>query len=149
MSTLKAGGVLLRRSSEGDLQCYLIHRPRHDDWSLPKGHCDAGETPQAAAERELREETGFVGRMLTPLPAYYYDLPDNSKAVVHWFAMEVVEQHQPLDDEVDRGQWCTLEQAVSLLSYPSLVSYVNAIWSQCEGLEFSNQTDNEDTTTTK
>ena len=60
-----AGAVLWRPAAAGSLLVALVHRPRYDDWSLPKGKLDAGEHPLEAAVREVREETGFpatVGR---------------------------------------------------------------------------------------
>ena len=60
-----AGGVVWRPGADGDIEVALIHRPRYDDWSLPKGKLDRGEDLLTAAVREVREETGLavvVGR---------------------------------------------------------------------------------------
>ena len=60
-----AGGVLWRTGEDGTLQTALVHRPKYDDWSLPKGKPDPGEHLLETAVREVREETGLdvlVGR---------------------------------------------------------------------------------------
>ena len=62
-----AGGVLWRTGAGGELETALVHRPKYDDWSLPKGKLDAGEHPLVAAVREVGEETGLeatVGALL-------------------------------------------------------------------------------------
>ena len=76
---LAAGGVPMRQL-DGRTQLLLIHRPRHDDWTLPKGHIEPGEHPLVAAVREVNEETGLAVRLGPPLPALAYPLPTTGRS---------------------------------------------------------------------
>ncbi len=108
-----AGGVVLR---DGDV-C-LVHRPRYDDWTLPKGKLDRGESFEDAALREVWEETGLRCRLGDELePARYRDHKGRSKLVRYW-AMEIVSDDgfEP-DDEVDELRWVPAAEAGALLSY--------------------------------
>jgi 8-oxo-dGTP diphosphatase len=67
-----AGGAIWRRSPAGDLEVVLVHRPQYDDWSLPKGKVDPGESDEQAAAREIQEETGIVPRLGPELPSTRY-----------------------------------------------------------------------------
>lgn len=120
----KAGGVLIHKV-HGEPFVYMVHRSRYNDWSLPKGHIDAGETTQQAAARELQEETGMRGRLIMELPAYEYHMPngDTSSVAMYVFAFEAVEGELDLS-EVDHGKWVTVEEAIQLCSYPSLKEYL-------------------------
>lgn len=95
----------------------VVHRPRHADWSLPKGKLDRGETFEEAALREVQEETGVVAALGEELPEVRYEVRGRPK-VVRWWRMEVVEEGPfAADDEVDELRWCTLEEARALLTY--------------------------------
>jgi 8-oxo-dGTP diphosphatase len=63
-----AGGLLLRPGSGGALEVALVHRPKYDDWSFPKGKLVAGETFEEAALREVEEETGYRARLDREIP---------------------------------------------------------------------------------
>ena len=86
-AVLAAGAVLWR--SNGDAatpEIAIIHRPRYDDWSLPKGKVDPGETEPSAAVREVREETGYSS-LLGRLPvAVSYPVEQGIKKVRYWAA---------------------------------------------------------------
>jgi 8-oxo-dGTP pyrophosphatase MutT (NUDIX family) len=114
-----AGGVVWRRPDEGSVQILLVHRPRYDDWSLPKGKCDEGETDAACALRETREETGLTCRLGSELPSTrYHDNKGRPKTVRYW-AMEPVAgdgEFTP-NAEIDEISWLPIPQAVTLLSY--------------------------------
>ena len=58
-----AGGVVVRRNADGGAEVLIVHRPRYDDWSLPKGKLDPGETHEDGALREILEETGLTCRL--------------------------------------------------------------------------------------
>ena len=112
---LAAGGVLVR----DDGRIAVIHRPRYDDWSLPKGKLDPGESFEAGAVREVLEETGVRGRIVAELePASYVDRKGRDK-VVRWYRMELA--GEPVEfapnDEVDELRWLTPDEAGGLLSY--------------------------------
>jgi 8-oxo-dGTP diphosphatase len=109
-----AGGVVWRRP-EVDLA--VIHRPRHGDWSLPKGKLDPGESWHEAALREVREETGLSCRLGEELdPVFYTDRKGRSKAVRYWL-MEALEGDFAPGDEVDELRWLPFDDAIELLTY--------------------------------
>ncbi|WP_430783991.1 NUDIX domain-containing protein [Actinoplanes sp. G11-F43] len=112
-----AGGLLLRRSGERAEVC-LVHRPRYDDWSLPKGKLRRDEEPLLAAVREVEEETGFAGIPLQRLPDCDYTLPDGRpKSVAYW--LMAVAGDGPVRDtaEVDERVWLPVDEAVARLTY--------------------------------
>ncbi len=99
-----------------------MHRPRYDDWSLPKGKLDKGESFEQAAVREIEEETGLrcsLGRELEP--ADYTDHKGRSK-IVRWYLMEPLDPadlERPFEpnDEVDEIRWATAAEALELADY--------------------------------
>jgi 8-oxo-dGTP diphosphatase len=107
-----AGGVVLR-----DGRVAVVHRPRYDDWSLPKGKLDPGESFEDAALREVEEETGLRCRLVRELPAVEYQVRGRPKLVRYW-AMEV-EDETPFvpNHEVDEVRWLEPQEALALLSY--------------------------------
>ena len=107
-----AGGVVLR-----DGQVAVVHRPRYDDWSLPKGKLDPDESFEEAALREVEEETGLRCRLVRELPTVSYDVRGRRKEVRYW-AMEV-EDEVPFvpNEEVDEVRWLDPQEALALLSY--------------------------------
>lgn len=117
-----AGGVVIRVAPDGSgsPEVLVVHRPRYDDWSFPKGKLDAGESFAAAALREVFEETALKCRMDDQLsPVRYRDARGRSKEVRYWLmAVEsgAVESRRP-DHEVDAGRWVTISEAETLLTY--------------------------------
>jgi 8-oxo-dGTP pyrophosphatase MutT (NUDIX family) len=114
-----AGGVVWRRPDEGSVQILLVHRPRYDDWSLPKGKCDEGETDAACALRETREETGLTCRLGSELPSTrYHDNKGRPKTVRYWVMEPVAGDGEFTPNaEIDEISWLPIPQAVTLLSY--------------------------------
>ena len=106
-----AGGVVVR-----DGEVLLVHRPRYDDWSLPKGKLDDGETFEEAALREVLEETGYTCVLGPWLGSTHYESRGGSKEV-RWFLMEARGDPVPHDDEVDDLRWVTPAEALEVLSY--------------------------------
>jgi 8-oxo-dGTP diphosphatase len=107
-----AGGVVVR-----DGHIVVVHRPRYDDWSLPKGKLDPGETWEQAALREVEEETALRCRLEEELEPMHYAVGDRPKTV-RWWRMSVVEDlGSELDHEVDGVRWVTAAEALVLLSY--------------------------------
>jgi 8-oxo-dGTP pyrophosphatase MutT (NUDIX family) len=107
-----AGGVVLR-----DGLVAVVHRPRYDDWSLPKGKLDPGESFEEAALREVEEETGLRCRLVRDLPTVRYDVRGRLKEVRYW-AMEVADETPFVpNEEVDEVRWLEPAEAVALLSY--------------------------------
>lgn len=113
-----AGGVILKKTPKGNLRILVAHRPDYDDWSLPKGKADAGETLEETAVREILEETGYRCRIVTRLETTRYRVGRGVKEVA-WFAM------RPLPDspgfkknpEVDKVRWLGRGEAKKLLDY--------------------------------
>src|SRR3712207_1183187 len=99
-----AGGALWRPSADGGIETAVVHRPKYDDWSLPKGKLDAGEHALAAAVREVGEETGLavvVGRRSLRTE---YEVPEGPKRVDYWLMRVVGGRFVPCD-EVDGLRW--------------------------------------------
>ena len=115
-----SGGVVWRRGAGGALELVVVHRPRYDDWSLPKGKLDAGETWEDAALREVEEEVGLRCRLGDELPPVgYRDNKGREKAVRYWL-MQPEDDSAPFtpNDEVDEMRWVEAAAAAALLSYP-------------------------------
>jgi 8-oxo-dGTP diphosphatase len=122
-----AGGVVWRLGASGDVEVLLVHRPKYDDWSLPKGKRDPGETDELCALREVEEETGLVcalGPELTET-SEYVDRKGRPK-VVRWWVMTVLEGTFVATDEVDEVRWLSLDRASRLLSYERDVAVLEA-----------------------
>jgi 8-oxo-dGTP diphosphatase len=110
-----AGGVVVR----ADGRVAVVHRPRYDDWSLPKGKLDAGEGFEAAALREVEEETGVRARIVGELPSVRYVDNKGRDKLVRWFRMELDGEPGAFasNDEVDDLRWLTPAEARALVSY--------------------------------
>ena len=112
-----SGGVVWRRGETG-VEVVVVHRPRYDDWSLPKGKLDSGETWEEAAVREVEEEIGLRCRLGKELsPTTYRDPKGRSKIVRYWLMEPIKGEFKP-HDEVDELRWLTLDEADELLTYP-------------------------------
>jgi 8-oxo-dGTP pyrophosphatase MutT (NUDIX family) len=114
-----AGGVVWRRAGTALLEILLVHRPRYDDWSLPKGKCDEGESDEDCALREVEEETGLAVRLGSELPSTQYrDSKGRPKTVRYW-AMEFGSGDDGFtpNAEVDAIRWLPVPEAMKLLSY--------------------------------
>jgi 8-oxo-dGTP diphosphatase len=107
-----AGGVIVR-----DSRVLLVHRPRYDDWSLPKGKLETGESFEEAALREVEEETGLRCRLVRELPSAEYRVKERPKIVRYWLMEVEVDPGFVPNDEVDEVRWLPLDEALALLSY--------------------------------
>jgi 8-oxo-dGTP pyrophosphatase MutT (NUDIX family) len=118
-----AGGLVTRpgRRHRGRRQpeVILVHRPRYDDWSFPKGKLDDGEAAEEAALREVHEETGLVCHLVELLGETHYDDRRGRPKVVRYWLMEP-DQIDPFvpNDEVDELRWLDPDAAARLLTYP-------------------------------
>jgi 8-oxo-dGTP diphosphatase len=115
-----SGGVVWRRRPGGDAEVVVVHRPRYDDWSLPKGKLDPGETWEQAALREVEEEVGLRGRLGDELPPVTYRDNKGREKVVRYWLMEPEDPDAPFtpNDEVDEMRWLDFAAAAAQLSYP-------------------------------
>lgn len=110
---LAAGGIII--NDDGEL--LIVHRPKYDDWSFPKGKLDHGEDLEECALREVLEETGlncelkdFIGSVT------YVDRKGRPKKVDYW-QMKILDGYFQVNSEVDAIQWLRKEKALELLSY--------------------------------
>lgn len=118
-----AGGVVLRGGT-----VLLVHRPRYDDWSFPKGKADhRGESDEDTALREVREETGLRCALGSPLPAVTYtDHHGRRKIVRYWCMRDIGGAFEP-GDEVDEIRWLPPGEARSVLTYDHDRTLVDAL----------------------
>ena len=100
------------------IEVLVVHRPRYDDWSLPKGKRDLGETDEGCALREVAEETGLRCELGPEMPSrsVYVDRKGRPKEV-RWWAMTVLDGELTPNDEVDEMRWLEVDAAAALLSY--------------------------------
>jgi 8-oxo-dGTP diphosphatase len=108
-----AGGVVVRPGAE----VAVVHRPKYDDWTLPKGKLDPGEGFEEAALREIEEETGLRCRLGRELPSTRYTDAKGRPKLVRYWEMEPIEGAFSPTDEIDELRWLPPEEAADLLSY--------------------------------
>ncbi|WP_374727392.1 NUDIX hydrolase [Haloactinomyces albus] len=116
-----AGAVVWRPGPDGKPEVAVVHRPRYDDWSLPKGKLDPGETIAHAASREILEETGLTCTLSRYLWQVTYPVPapgeGQVRKLVDYFSAQVRHGSFLPNEEVDDLCWMTTEQARQQLSY--------------------------------
>ena len=130
MTQVGFGGLVWKETDRG-LQILLVHRPRYDDWSLPKGLPLPGESSEQTALREVHEETGLRCRLGRPIGDKTYLLPDGSTKTCHYWAMVAVSGEFHPNREVDAVQWVELARAAEVLTYESdldLLAGLTAGW---------------------
>lgn len=121
-----AGGIPVRETPNGRL-VLVVHRPRYDDWSFPKGKREPGESDETCALREVREETGLVCALEGELPTTSYtDSRGRPKRVRYW-RLRVVGGELAFELEVDEARWVTVAEAASLLTYERDVAVLHAL----------------------
>ena len=117
-----AGGIVIDAKSADSPLVLLVHRPKYDDWSFPKGKLDAGETIEQAALREVKEETGLDCRIVKALSQIRYSYQNRSgrdkPKVVYYFLMEPVAGSITVNvHEIDAARWYKTADASDRLSY--------------------------------
>jgi 8-oxo-dGTP pyrophosphatase MutT (NUDIX family) len=112
-----AGAVVARRGSNG-VEILLVHRPKYDDWSFPKGKCLPDETDEACAVREIAEETSLRVELGDELPSTSYVSRAGPKRVRYWLVDADGAKSPRADNEVDELAWLRPGDAADRLSYP-------------------------------
>lgn len=97
----------------------VVHRSYREDWSLPKGKLEPGESFEEAARRELVEETGFVCRLGDELPEVRYEDHKGRPKLVRYWLMTIESGEFTVNDEVDELRWLAPDEAIALLTYPA------------------------------
>jgi|tagenome__1003787_1003787.scaffolds.fasta_scaffold20963033_3 8-oxo-dGTP diphosphatase len=114
---LAAGGVVWRRRDDGRAEIAVIYRPKYDDWTLPKGKLDPGETFEEAALREVHEETGLRCRLGRRLEDTHYRDRHNRPKLVQWWEMEAGDGEFVPNNEVSELEWLSPQDARARMSY--------------------------------
>jgi 8-oxo-dGTP pyrophosphatase MutT (NUDIX family) len=112
-----AGGIVARQNDSGGLEVLLVHRPRYDDWTFPKGKCDGAESDEECALREVEEETGFRCRLQQELASTKYRDSHGRRKTVRYWAMAPVDGLFAPTHEVDEVRWLSPNDASGRLSY--------------------------------
>jgi phosphohistidine phosphatase SixA/ADP-ribose pyrophosphatase YjhB (NUDIX family) len=131
-ATVIAAGGVVWRENHGSRQVLLVHRPRYDDWSLPKGKLYPHEHVLLAAWREIKEETAQRVVLGPSLGIQRYDVRKNGGTVpklVHYWAARLAGAARPFEpnDEVDKLEWLSMNSARQRLSYPRDVDILDAL----------------------
>ena len=114
---IRAGGAIVPRRRDGSLELLLVHRPKYDDWSFPKGKCTGNESDEECALREVEEETGLLVFLGPELVSTEYVSKERPKRVRYWLAEAVPTGDARPQNEVDKIAWLPPQQARARLSY--------------------------------
>ncbi|GIH99108.1 NUDIX hydrolase [Planobispora takensis] len=114
---IRAAGAVVWRGEESSPELALVHRPKYDDWTFPKGKLKPGEHVISGALREVAEETGVTAVLGRSLPPIHYMKGRRLKRVDYWVARAVAEESHTALDEVDKVVWLPLEEARRRLTF--------------------------------
>lgn len=113
-----AGCVVFRPGSGSEPEVLLVHRPRYDDWTIPKGKLDPDEYLPGCAVRETWEESGVEVQLGMPVPRQIrYQVNSGEKTVWYWRASVVRQKRRRANAEVDKVRWLPISEAVAKVSY--------------------------------
>ena len=111
-----AGGVVVRDGRAGQ-DVLVVHRPKYDDWTFPKGKAEPGETDEACALREVEEETGLLCELEDELQSTSYTGPDGRTKRVRYWRMRATGGGLAFRHEVDGARWLSPAEAAALLTH--------------------------------
>jgi len=118
VDVVRAAGGLVRRNGAHGVEILLVHRPRYDDWSFPKGKAEDGESDEDCARREVLEETGLRCELEADAGRTdYVDAKGRPKRVRWWLMRSVEDIGFSPNEEVDELRWTALGDAARLLTY--------------------------------
>jgi len=112
-----AGSVVYRRRNSGKPEILIVHRPRYDDWSLPKGKLENGESFEECAVRETVEETGYNVKLGDPIGTVTYQTPEEDAKRVRYWLVKALAGSFAANGEVDEAAWLRPREARARLSY--------------------------------
>ena len=121
-----SGGVPVREGDDG-VEVLVIHRPRYDDWSFPKGKRELGESDEDCALREVEEETGLVCALEDALPSTSYVDGKGRPKLVRYWRMRVVSGRLRFEQEADEARWLATAEAAALLTYERDLAVLRAV----------------------
>ena len=127
----QAGSIVFRLDSKEPQVLLVTARRNPRNWIFPKGHIEKGETPEAAALRETREEAGIVGDLIAPAGILEYGFL-GAKARVEYFLVQFRREAGPPEDGRQRT-WCQLEDALERLNYKNNRKLLRKAWKLLTG----------------
>lgn len=123
-TVIQAAGGIVWKIEDDEKKMAVVHRHKHNDWSLPKGKVDAGESWKKAALREVLEETGCVGKITDYAGSISYTLQGIPKVVMYWH-MEIKSiKPQKMNGEVDEVRWLSIKEAIQVLDYDDEIDLI-------------------------
>jgi 8-oxo-dGTP diphosphatase len=120
-----AGGIIWKKEGKTK-KLAVVHRHKHNDWTLPKGKIDPGESWKKAAKREVLEETGCVGKVGKYAGSISYILDGTPKVVLFWHMKVKSLKPEKMNGEVDEVRWVTIDEAAKLLDHKDEIELIKA-----------------------
>ena len=118
-TVLAAGGVVWRRNENKKIEVVIVHRPKYDDWSFPKGKADLKEALIACAFREILEETNITTQFGPFIGQVEYQTSEGLKQVSYWAAKAIDVKEFNANTEVDQVKWVEISEVKQILSMDS------------------------------
>jgi len=125
-SVIQAAGGIIWNLEGTEKKLAVVHRHKYDDWSLPKGKLNPGESWKKAALREVLEETGYAGKLKKYAGSISYLLAGKPKIVLFGHMEAKTGNHKKMNGEVDEVRWLTVPEASEQLDYPDEVLLIQS-----------------------